>query len=599
MIYAYDETVPIPTIDLYDSQLMAQSIANAKERYNKAEKRLDDLQKMYGDFYSPSDADMANYKRLVIDPVQNTLDDLYKKGIDPLRSAEGRLAIAQLTRRIPYTDINRLKQSALIQQEYLKNRDKLDAEGKYNEDYEKNYLNYDISNWDTLKNGIWQRYSPSSLDSLKDITNPMFDKLSVRSLTPDEVEQTLGGGQYDPNYEYTGLLYKDLYDAAKNNISGFVDTQQGGYYKYLAEQQLTKEAQAAGIDPKNITQEMVYNRLADMIAGSNIEYMKKPAREENKFALSQQSFRQSAALKKLQHDLDEQAADNALERQKDLLQWKQDHEPSDDSNPRKSNKIEDDPLQRQQDQAVANILGVSTDDLYDNKTGQPLSRPYQMLKSTMLNWSAKNKDKFRQDGKFVYTKADDAFLKRYSHRVGAKSFYDRFGLSTFGNIAGETNDQKGFQPVSVRSFIDDLYSTIDITSMTVGFPQKAISQTTEDRKKYDKKDSYFISTDFVYSPIMKDDGALHNFQEVLVFENKDDDDPTLMLIDLHTSTSPMTDSKGNKISWGGSFRTPSNLPVNPTIDNKNKYFYSQQNVNLSHALHQSSSFVGNPDIIIQ
>ena len=156
MVYAYDKIAQMPTRDLYDTQLMAMAINAAKDQYDKAEKRLNDLESMY-DFYSPIQKDVESYKRIFIDKVKNTLNDLYNKGIDPLRSAEGRMAIEQLKRTAPIDQMNMLKQSAANAQQYLKNLAALQQAGKYNPDYEDFILGGNtLDGYDTLaNNAIW------------------------------------------------------------------------------------------------------------------------------------------------------------------------------------------------------------------------------------------------------------------------------------------------------------------------------------------------------------------------------------------------------------------------------------------------------------
>lgn len=51
----------MPTKDLYDTQMMAMAINAAKTERDTAEERLETLNKLYGDFYSPSDKDMENW----------------------------------------------------------------------------------------------------------------------------------------------------------------------------------------------------------------------------------------------------------------------------------------------------------------------------------------------------------------------------------------------------------------------------------------------------------------------------------------------------------------------------------------------------------
>ena len=305
MVYAYDRNIQMPTKDLYDTQIMAMAVAAAKDEYEKAEKRLDDLNKLYGDFYSPSDVDMQNWQTYVVSPIKDKLDELYAKGIDPTRSAEGRAILAKASRDLPYDTINRLKQGAAIGQEYLKNMAKLQAQGLYNPDYEERYLGYDIRNWDTLKNGVWNRYSPDPVPSLQDATVDWYKNRTARTITPEEMQALAAQGySYDPNMDYTGWLESDALHVAGENVPGFAGTQVGGYYADLARQEVMQRAAAEGRDPKTITQDEVDSQLARNIATANRQFLIAPVGKANPFALadykaakSVSAYRQKLAAK--------------------------------------------------------------------------------------------------------------------------------------------------------------------------------------------------------------------------------------------------------------------------------------------------------------
>ena len=51
MVYAYDQWAPLPTKDLYNTQLMLASINAAKDMYDKAEADVKEFNTKYGEFY--------------------------------------------------------------------------------------------------------------------------------------------------------------------------------------------------------------------------------------------------------------------------------------------------------------------------------------------------------------------------------------------------------------------------------------------------------------------------------------------------------------------------------------------------------------------
>ena len=122
MIYGGDKTFMLPVMDLYDKGIMQMSIAAARDMYEKGQQQIKDFYKDYGDFMSPIQKDMDWYNQNVTGRVRDTINNLYANGIDPLRSAEGRAAIAQLIYSMPTGDIAKLRQSADDAKQYLKSK---------------------------------------------------------------------------------------------------------------------------------------------------------------------------------------------------------------------------------------------------------------------------------------------------------------------------------------------------------------------------------------------------------------------------------------------------------------------------------------------
>jgi len=110
MIYAGDEYVPLPTKDLYDTQMMMAAISAVKDRYDKTQEALDKYADKYSDFSSPVYGANQAFYDVTQGRMQKIIDDLYSQGIDPLRSSAG---ISQIMRGIRSTDVikaNQLKQ---------------------------------------------------------------------------------------------------------------------------------------------------------------------------------------------------------------------------------------------------------------------------------------------------------------------------------------------------------------------------------------------------------------------------------------------------------------------------------------------------------
>ena len=306
--YAYDNWIQLPTRDLYDTQIMAMAINAAKDMYEKGEQRIKDFNTAYGDFVTPIQADQDWYNQNVTGKVRDTINNLYAKGIDPLRSAEGRAIVAQLVNNIPVGQVAKLRSSAKNAEEYLKNRGKLEAAGLYNPDLEERYLGYNLDNWDTLGGGkIWDRVSPTEAKTLKEATEAWYNNRTPEILTEADVKSF--GLDYDRRYNYTGFADRHLLDIAAGETPGWRGSLYADYYRDLAERKVA----AKGLP---YTQGDVERQLQQDIATANREY-KSIKRDADDFARLDQQFKNQMALQNdaqaFQREMAQQAAKDKLD----------------------------------------------------------------------------------------------------------------------------------------------------------------------------------------------------------------------------------------------------------------------------------------------
>lgn len=277
MTYAYDNWVQLPTRDLYDTQVMAMAINAAKDMYDRGEQRIKDFNTAYGDFVTPIQADQDWYNQNVTGKVRDTINNLYARGIDPLRSAEGRAIVAQLVNNIPVGQVAKLRSSAKNAEEYIKNRGALEAAGKYNADLEERFLGYNLANWDTINGGkIWDRVSPTEMKTLKELTESWYDNRTARDLTEEDLKAA--GIPYDRRYQYSGYLDSDILNVARGNTPGWNDSVYSRYYRDLAERQVA----ASGMP---YTKQDVEARLQRNIADAQQEWLINPTKKADEFAL--------------------------------------------------------------------------------------------------------------------------------------------------------------------------------------------------------------------------------------------------------------------------------------------------------------------------
>lgn len=283
MVYAYDQWAQMPVKDLYDTQIMAMSIAAARDMYEKGQKQLEDFNNKYGDFMSPIAKDMDWYNQNVTGKVRDTINNLYANGIDPLRSAEGRAAVAQLIYSMPTGEIAKLRQSADAAKEYIKNRGILEAAGKWDPNFER-FANQGsmLEDWDTMSNGVWNRTSPAELKTLKEVTEDWYNQRQAHMLDKAGVESF--NMKYDPRYNYKGFTDQDLLDIAAGQTPGWNGSIYADYYRDVAKQMVVMNKIANG-DNSPVTASDIEKQLQRNIATANREYLITPIKEADQFAL--------------------------------------------------------------------------------------------------------------------------------------------------------------------------------------------------------------------------------------------------------------------------------------------------------------------------
>ena len=304
MVYSRDQWIQLPVRDLYDSQIMLASINAAKDMYQQGVNEFKEYQKNYNDFYSPISRDMDWYNKNVIGSTQDLIKDLYDRGIDPLRSPEGRAMLQRHINNIPTQQIGKLKASAIQAQKYLDSISDLAAKGLYNEDYERFNNPYSPDDWDTMKNGVWNRSSAMSYKNLQQYVHPTFEGIKPHLLTKEEVESR--GMKYDPNYEYQGISEKDMRDSLQNWMPGLKGDPLYIYHRNQAKLDL----QRAGI--QNPTEDQIDRRFMDNAIIADHQVATPLARDADKFALKRQDFNNDMALAKAKAAMDLQK-DMALE----------------------------------------------------------------------------------------------------------------------------------------------------------------------------------------------------------------------------------------------------------------------------------------------
>ena len=266
MIYAYDQYAQMPVRDLYDSAIMQMAIGAAKDMYDTRRKDFKEFKEKYADFYSPFQKDMQRYGEMM-DYVKSKVDDAYAKGIDILRSPEGRGILDRITNSIDPAEYNMMRHNAKVGEAYQVALAKLRSEGKFSQDMEDYRLrSLGIPSFDEFstygKNGLnaWGEYSPVQYKGLQELTEDWYDKRTPYQLSADKAKEVLGKS-YDPRYKYTGFLDEDLMKIAGDKTPGWQGSFYSDYYRDLARKQVA--AEGGNPNDKNAVESRLQRNVAD------------------------------------------------------------------------------------------------------------------------------------------------------------------------------------------------------------------------------------------------------------------------------------------------------------------------------------------------
>ena len=232
MVYANDQWIQLPVRDLYDSQMMLASIQAAREMYNQAREDMNKFYDKYGDFMSPIASDIEKYNNAIINPIKEGIQNLYNSGIDPLRSQQGRMMLANIRNNIDTSKVGLWKQRAENARAWYKNMAELRSKGLYNENFSE-FLKETPDQWDDNSMGFT---SPTAYDDLNAHTSHWFDKLDKNQYLRTE-------GMYDIH----GVKPEDLNSVMDQMMPDFINSDYGRYQMELAKRQLGPNATVADI----------------------------------------------------------------------------------------------------------------------------------------------------------------------------------------------------------------------------------------------------------------------------------------------------------------------------------------------------------------
>lgn len=256
MTYAYDDWVQMPTMSIYDKDIMKMSIDNARYMYEKGQSAIEKFEKQYSDFMSPFAKDMARYGEMM-DGVRGMINDAYAHGVDLTKTPEGRAMISRAIGSIDPAEYNAMRANAKLGYAYLDSAQKLNAQGKYSQALEdwisSQSGNVSFNDFSTAENGTWNRM-PMEYSSLQEMVHPSFAGIKPHLLTEAEARSRVGDA-YDPRAEYTGVTRADMEQSMRAALPGLIGTPMYGFYR----EQARKDLIAQGIT--NPTDEQINDRF--------------------------------------------------------------------------------------------------------------------------------------------------------------------------------------------------------------------------------------------------------------------------------------------------------------------------------------------------
>lgn len=311
MILGYEQPVEMPTMDIYSTDLMKAYIAGVKEQYDNAREDYKDFMKTYGDFYSPIAGDTEAYYNMTIGGAQNMLNDMYARGIDPLRNPEARAMINNYIASVPNKAIQTIKQNAENYKLYQQNLAKLDAAGLYNKQLEDIKLKeLGLDKFSSIgKNGElnnWTRLSPIQNKTLLQLTEEEYNKFAPIEDITEEYKQS--GGQLGKFMRMRGVSNKNKAYATEQAFNSLKSGPYWELYRKQAEDQVLYNLRANGIeaDPATI-QQLTEKQVRENIIEANSKYLQ-PTPIEDKIGLAMWEKSQDFALAKMKIVADRQTA---------------------------------------------------------------------------------------------------------------------------------------------------------------------------------------------------------------------------------------------------------------------------------------------------
>lgn len=230
-----------PHVDL-PIQTMSMLAEAYKNQYEQAQQQFQNYVSTYGDFTSPIANDVNNYNQQTVGRLQNVIGNLH----DPewLKTPEGQAAINNVISTTNYNQLAQYKQSAENASEYLKAAAAMQAQGKYNPQWDQ-LSGMNPNKWNTSQQGIFNYTAPIEYKDLYQLGLPYY-----ANMKPGDI-----GYKYDKQglkYIIKGISKQNLQQTAEGNYNNYANTPQGQMYLKMYKQSGMSDDQAAATLKQNV-----------------------------------------------------------------------------------------------------------------------------------------------------------------------------------------------------------------------------------------------------------------------------------------------------------------------------------------------------------
>ena len=169
MILGYEQPIDIPMMSMYDKDMMRLYLSALQKDYEQGIEDQKEFNKTFGDFYSPSSTDMANWYNMTQKPIQDFLNE----NPNAASSIEGRSQLQRIRNRIASNpQLQLMRYNAKNLENRIKAENAIKAQGG-------SVLpdGIDAYNWNTLENGMFSNVSPIAAKSLDELLKSSIDTL--------------------------------------------------------------------------------------------------------------------------------------------------------------------------------------------------------------------------------------------------------------------------------------------------------------------------------------------------------------------------------------------------------------------------------------